>query len=113
MLKINQLLMKWQTGEVPSPYAVVKLLQQESNLKLHVSSRELAILELIDELDLSNSLDTVENYAESLNTLRAKVVQELMEECQSVKVKRVVVEGGSYNKKYKITVDREMVGNPF
>jgi hypothetical protein len=107
-----------------------------------VSSRELAILELIEGLDLSNSLETVENYAESLNTLRPDFLQELLEECQSVKVKRVflyiseklnllfvdklnlenidlgsgkrvVVKGGALDKKYNITVDRELEENPF
>jgi len=110
--------------------------------KLRISSRELAIMELIENLDLSNSLETIENYVESLTTLRSSVLQELLEECQSVKVKRVflyvseklslpyfkkldlskislgsgkrvVVGGGSFDKKYKITVDRVVEENPF
>jgi hypothetical protein len=110
--------------------------------KVNVSSRELAIMELIENFDLSNSLEIVENYAESLNTLRSYVLQEILEECQSVKVKRVflyiseklklacfkklnlekinlgrgkrvVVEGGSLDKKYNITVDRMTEENPF
>lgn len=110
--------------------------------KVMISSRELAIMELIDNFDLSNSLESVENYIESLGTIRSHVLQELLEECQSVKVKRVflyvseklnlpyfkkldlskislgigkrvVVEGGSFNKKYNITVDRAIEENPF
>lgn len=110
--------------------------------KVNVSTRELAIMELIESFDLSNSLETVENYAESLNTLRSYVLQEILEECQSVKVKRVflyiseklnlpyfkklnlekidlgsgkrvIVEGGSLDKKYNITVDRTAEDNPF
>lgn len=107
-----------------------------------LSSRELAIMELIDSLDLSKSLEVVENYAESLNTLRSYMLQEILEECQSVKIKRVflyisekldlpyfeklniknidlgsgkrvIVEGGALDKKYGITVDRMVEGNPF
>lgn len=110
--------------------------------KVIISSRELAIMELIESFDLSNSLETIENYIESLTTLRSYVLQELLEECQSVKVKRVflyvseklnlpyfkkldlskiylgsgkrvVVEGGSFDKKYNITVDRIEEENPF
>lgn len=110
--------------------------------KVIISSRELAIMELIESFDLSNSLETIENYIESLTTLRSYVLQELLEECQSVKVKRVflyvseklnlpyfkkldlskinlgsgkrvIVEGGSFDKKYNITVDRTEEENPF
>jgi hypothetical protein len=110
--------------------------------KINVSSRELAIMELIDNFDLSNSLETIENYAESLNTLRSYVLQEILEECQSVKVKRVflyisdklnlayfkkldlkkidlgsgkrvIVKSGALDKKYNITVNRMTEENPF
>jgi hypothetical protein len=117
-------------------------IERTGNIKVVVSSRELAILELIESLDLSNSLETVENYAESLNTLRPQVLMELLEQCESVKVKRVflyiteklnlpflkkldiekvdlgsgkrvVVKNGTLNRKYNITVDRELEENPF
>ena len=78
-----------------------------------------------------------------LQTLRPKVVQELLEKCTSVKVKRVflyiaeklelpfvkkldiskidlgkgkmqvIKENGKLNKKYQITVPRELEENPF
>lgn len=110
--------------------------------KLRISTRELAILEFIDSIDLTLSLETVENYMVSLNTLRPEVVQKVLEECHSIKAKRiflylaeklslpfmkkinfkkislgvgkrVVVKGGEFNKKYQITVDRNFGENPF
>lgn len=107
-----------------------------------ISCRELAILELIEMLDLSSTLETSKNYAESLHTLRSNTVQKILEECQSVKVKRVflylaeklnlpffkdinfkkinlgsgkrvIVKNGEYNKKYQITVDKDYGENPF
>jgi hypothetical protein len=109
---------------------------------VQISSRELAIIELIDLLDLSSSLETAINYAESLRTLRPNVMQNVLEECSSVKAKRVflyiaekinlevfaqldvskinlgsgkrvIVKNGEYNKKYQITVDRDYGENPF
>jgi len=114
----------------------------ERNFKIYTASRELAILEFIDNLDLSNSLETVENYMNSLRTLRPKVMQEVLEKCSSIKVKRtflylaeklalpfvkelkfknislgqgkrVIVKNGELNKKYQITVDRNYDENPF
>ena len=59
----------------------------DEGFKIMVACRELAILELIENFDLTSSLETVENYAESLHTLRAHVVQDILEDCQSMKVK--------------------------
>jgi hypothetical protein len=58
-------------------------------ITIHISSREQAILELIEELDLSDNFETAENYMESVLTLRPQVVQRLLENCKSIKVKRV------------------------
>lgn len=109
---------------------------EDKGIEIKLSTRELAILELIEDLDLSNSLETVENYLNSLRTLRADMLQALLEECKSVKVKRVflylseklempylqklelkkinigsgkrmVVRGGKLNKKFLITVDKQ------
>ena len=114
----------------------------EEGFKIMVACRELAILELIENFDLSSSLETVENYAESLHTLRAHVVQDILEDCNSIKVKRVflylaeklnlpflkklklekidlgsgkrvVVKGGTFDRKYNITVERKEEENPF
>jgi hypothetical protein len=109
---------------------------------LDVASRELAILEFIDDSSLKNSLEIVANYMNSLTTLRSDVLQKYLELCKSIKVKRVflytaeklnmpwfgslnlskidlgsgkrmVVVGGELSKKYNITVDREEKENPF
>lgn len=116
--------------------------QDKQKISVRLSHRELAILELIDELDLKNGFETVENYMNSLNTLRSSVLQEILESCKSIKVKRVflymserlelpyfkqlnqskinigsgkrvIVLGGRFDKKYNITVDPEEEENPF
>ncbi len=58
-------------------------------IKIYISSREQAILELIDSLDLSETFETAENYMQGLLTLRPDKVQYLLEHCKSIKVKRV------------------------
>ena len=114
----------------------------ENGFQIIISSRELAILELIDSIDLSYSLETVENYMNALTTLRPDVMQKLLENCRSIKAKRVflyladklnlpffnkldlnkislgsgkrmIVKRGELNKTYQITVDREYGENPF
>ena len=114
----------------------------ESGFELKISTRELAALELIETLDLSGSLETAENYTQSLLTLRTEILQKVLEECRSIKAKRVflylaeklnlpwfkslkkkkinlgtgkrvVVKGGELNKEYQITVDRGYGENPF
>ena len=116
--------------------------ESRSGFNVKISCRELAIVELIDSLDLSNSLETVENYLESLYTLRSHVLQDVLEKCRSIKAKRVflyvaeklelpffykldtskinlgsgrrsVVKSGQFNEKYQITVDRVYKGNMF
>jgi hypothetical protein len=114
----------------------------EDGFELKISTRELAVLELIESLDLSGSLETAENYTQSLLTLRTEVLQKVLEVCNSIKAKRVflyiaeklnfpwiknvkleninlgsgkrvIVKGGELNKKYQITVDRDYGENPF
>jgi len=119
------------------------LIDSEVNsLSLKLSCRELAVLELIDTTDLKNDFETVENYMNSLITLRPSVVQSILEQCRSVKAKRVflylaeklelpfysqldqskidlgsgkrvIAEQGTLNRKYNITVPREHEDNPF
>lgn len=115
---------------------------EERGIKIKISSRELAILEYIESTDLAFSLETVENYMNSLGTLRPSILQAVLEKCKSVKAKRVflylaeklslkfmdelnlekislgsgkrvVVKGGELQKKYLITVDRRVEENPF
>lgn len=107
-----------------------------NGLEIKISTREQAILEFIDGLDLSHSFETAENYLSQLMTLRPTLVQELLTRCTSIKVKRVflyladkmtmpffsklmldaidlgagkrvVVKGGKLDKTYNITVPRE------
>jgi len=111
--------------------------------KLKVSSRELAIFELIDLLDLKNSFETAENYLNGLAGLRSDKLQNLLEDCTSIKVKRVflylsekighsyfqyldvskidlgsgkrqiVTNNSQLDKKYLITVPKNYGENPF
>lgn len=109
---------------------------------IQISCRERAILELIDQLDLQHSFETLENYMESSRTLRSEVLQKLLEQCRSIKVKRVflyvsekldlpffqkldiekinlgkgkrvVTRDGQLDLKYGITVPKELKENPF
>jgi hypothetical protein len=107
-----------------------------NKFNIKISTREQAILELIDSIDLSRNFETAENHLLPLMTLRPALVQELLTRCTSIKVKRVflylaekmnmpffsklaldavdlgtgkrvVVKGGRFNSKYKITVPHE------
>jgi hypothetical protein len=124
------------------PHEEFLTVYEERGIKIKISSRELAILEYIESMDLAFSLETVENYMNSLGTLRPAVLQAVLEKCKSVKAKRVflylaeklslkfmeelnlekislgsgkrvVVKGGELQKKYLITVDRKIMENPF
>ncbi|MBS9405492.1 type IV toxin-antitoxin system AbiEi family antitoxin [Halomonas sp. TRM85114] len=101
------------------------------------SAPERAILELIDELPNSTSFDMVDKFMEGLVTLRPRKMQALLEEAESVKVKRLfcffagrhrhqwlemidhdkidlgkgkrmIAKGGTLDKKYQITVPENM-----
>ena len=65
------------------------VLYDRDGIKIYISSREQAILELIDSLDLSETFETAENYMQGLLTLRPDKVQHLLEHCKSIKVKRM------------------------
>jgi hypothetical protein len=125
-----------------SPVELVKH-EFETGLSVWISSRELAVLEFINELDLRYSFETAENYMSGLLGLRAEILQSLLENCSSVKVKRVflflaeklnydylkkldvskfnlgkgkrqvILENGQLNQKYQITVPKEYGENPF
>ena len=66
-------------------------LMKYNRSKFHftLSSRERAIMEMISYLDLKNSFETLERYFEGLLNLRDSLVQKLLENCSSIKVKRV------------------------
>ena len=61
----------------------------KSKFHFTLSSRERAIMEMINHLDLKDSFETLERYFESLLNLRGSLVQKLLENCSSIKVKRV------------------------
>ena len=102
---------------------------------LIVSTPERAFLELLDELPIEESFDQVDALAEGLSTLSPRRLQKLLEDCRSIKVKRlffffadrhaqgwlkkldrtrvelgkgkrVLVKGGVLDKKYQITVPK-------
>ena len=61
----------------------------QSKFHFTLSSKERAIMEMIDSLDLTDSFETLERYFEGLLDLRSSLVQKLLENCSSIKVKRV------------------------
>ena len=99
----------------------------------------MAAMELMYLVPTAQSFDEASKISEGLTTLRPQLLQNLLEECSSVKVKRlflfmaekhdhdwlhelnidrinlgkgkrVIVEDGTLDKKYKITVPREHAG---
>ena len=109
---------------------------KRSQFPLQISSRERAVMEMIDYLDLSESFEDLESTFESLSNIRSKLTQQLLETCTSLKVKRVflyiatklelpvlkkldlkkidlgkgkrvIVKGGKFNETFGITVPRD------
>lgn len=60
-----------------------------AGMTIAVSSRELAILEVINETTFDQSFEAMENLLLGLMTMRWEILQKLLEGCTSVKVKRV------------------------
>ena len=104
-----------------------------------ISTPELATMEMLYLVPNEQSFDEALKIMEGLTTLRPQLVQQLLEECNSVKVKRlflymaekndhqwfqelniekinlgsgkrVIVKDGVFDKKYLITVPREYAG---
>ena len=61
---------------------------KRSNFLIKIASRERAIMEMIDNLDLSESFESLEQYFERLTNIRTGLIQTLLESCNSIKVKR-------------------------
>jgi hypothetical protein len=105
------------------------------SFSLQVSSRERAILEALYLVPNQQSYEEAKLLIEGLDTLRPKILQSLLEQCESIKVnrlfmhlaeasnhawvkkidltkvnfgsgKRVIVKGGIFDPKYKITVPK-------
>lgn len=106
-----------------------------NQFEIIISTPELAIFEMLYLVPKEQSFEEAYEIMEGLTTLRPKIVQRLLEECKSVKVKRlflfmseysnhdwvkelnvekidqgsgkrVIVKNGVLDKKYKITVTR-------
>lgn len=102
-------------------------------LKVFYSSRERAILEYLDQVPVRHSFTEAQQILENLITLRPKLIQNLLEHCNSIKVKRLflalsertnhpwfkkldllkinlgrgsrqLAHGGQFDNKYKITI---------
>lgn len=109
------------------------------NVEVKVSSPELAAMEMLYLVPKGQSFDEAAKIMEGLTTLRPELVQRLLEQCNSVKVKRLflfmaekhdhpwmkelklenmnlgsgkrsIVQDGVLDKKYNITVPREYAG---
>ena len=107
--------------------------------KIRISSKERAIMELLYLIPKKQTWDETDLIVENLTTLRPKLIQSLLENCSSIRVKRLFLffaekhnhqwfqkidlkqvdlgtgdrllyKGGSYDKKYKITVPKHLVG---
>jgi hypothetical protein len=106
--------------------------QDLDNIKIKISAPELAVMEMLYLVPKEQTFDEAAKIMEGLTTLRTKLVQNLLEECKSVKVKRlflflaeknghkwlyelnfkrinlgsgkrVIVKNGTLDSKYKIT----------
>lgn len=127
----------YRTNFLPPKLGLVEL--ELKNIRLMVSGPARAMLECLYLVPKHQSLLECNEIMEGLNNLRPKQVQELLEACSSVKVKRLflylaekcghewvnhlqlekidlgsgkreIVKGGAYHSKYQITVDRELEG---
>ena len=103
------------------------------------STPERAVLELLDGVPHRETFEQADKFMEALHTLRPTLVQHLLEQCRSIKVKRiflwlaerhefawlrkldlervdlgsgkrVLVKGGRLDPKYQITVPSELAG---
>lgn len=124
-----------QTSFLPMDIGIVEY--EEKNFNIRVSSPERAMFECLylapDTLDLTECFHLMEGLA----NLRPKLVQELLKECKSIKVKRLflylsekanhswlqfidmsivdigngnrrITEGGTYVSKYQLTIPNEL-----
>ena len=109
----------------------------ENNFEVMISSPEKAFLESLDLAPKYYNLTDLYQVMEMLNGLRPNLLQQLLEECKSIKVRRLflymaekaghswledldlskidlgkgkrsIVKEGVYNSKYQITIDRDL-----
>lgn len=63
--------------------------KQIEDYEIRLSAPERAILELLDQLPKSQGFEEAQQLMEGLATLRPELVQQLLESCRSIKVKRL------------------------
>jgi len=109
----------------------------EDNFEIAVSSPERAFLESLDLTPKYYNLTDLYQVMEMLNSLRPNLLQQLLEECKSIKIKRLflymaekaghswledldfskidlgkgkrsIIKNGVYNSKYQITISRDL-----
>jgi hypothetical protein len=85
--KFNDAWKIYKTSFLPDNTGIVKF--KSSNISIQVSSPERAALELLYQIPKDISLIEAAEIFELLTDLRARVLQELLEQCKSVKVKRL------------------------
>ena len=110
-----------------------------NSIEFKISSPELSAMEMLNLIPKGQSFDEALKIMEGLVTLRPQLIQSLLEQCNSIKVKRLflfmaekndlpwiselnlrkiylgsgkrsIIQDGVFNKKYNITVPREYAG---
>jgi len=128
-------ILHYRTNILPPQLGLVEL--EQKNFTIQVSGPGRAIMECLYLVPKRQDLMECHEIMEGLNNLRPVVVQELLEQCTSVKVKRlflflaelsghewfkylhiekldlgsgkrVIIQNGAYNSKYQITVHKEL-----
>lgn len=96
----------WFTERFPAEYHRKRLFDEHPDAMLHVgpferrdgapqvSSRERALLELLSEVGVRQSLQEARELVESTYNLRADVLRELLKHCKSVKTVRLCLQLG-------------------
>jgi hypothetical protein len=97
---------KWFTQRFPAEYHRKRLFDEQPDAMLHVgpfekrsgapqvSAPERALLELLSEVGVRQSLQEAREIAESTYNLRADVLRELLQHCTSVKTVRLCLQLG-------------------
>lgn len=96
----------WFTERFPAEYHRKRLFDEPADAPLHtqplerrddaamVSARERALLEMLSEVGVRQSLSEARELTESAYSLRADVLQQLLERCSSVKTVRLCLQLG-------------------
>jgi hypothetical protein len=80
---------RFATASLFAAYGLGLESQTLGDFAISLSSRERAILELLHFVPRAHSVDDARHVVEGLTTLRPELMQRLLEECRSIKVKRL------------------------